>query len=563
MQLPELLNAILDVAKYLVNSRGISLLLTDPETGDLVFTIVSGVGHDIIMKEKVPFGKGIVGTVAQTGQPMIVNNPQKDPRFFKEIDSKSNFITINILCVPMMVRGVLVGVLEAVNSTDKDGFDEWDKKLLSYIADQAAIAVFNRKLLDELTNRIAEITALYEITQAVTNTKKNDDVLNTIIQAIANSLEYEKCSLAIFDPVKYKMILKASYGFPESILPGTEIDMENSIVGQVYKTGDPIMVKDREKDIAIPVPRESNYATKSFISAPVRYQNTIIGVLNITDKKDGSPFDSINLRTISTIANHVGEAYQNVQYHKNLEAQKRLAQEIDIAAEIQKRILPKFPPVYKSHKMAAFNKPAKEVGGDFYDFYPTDNNKYAVLVGDVSGKGIPAALFMGSAKNIIRAEMRINSKPASVLYNSNKYIYEDSEYGMFVTLFYALIDVQNNIFTYGNAGHNDQFLFTGPQKEIIRLNARGKVLGPSPDAAYEEKVAYYKPGDMLVIFTDGVTEYLGERDIEKGESRLIDICLKNFSLDPCDFLDFFKNDLAINTLDNDFMDDFTIVCIKF
>ncbi len=564
MQLDELLTVILETAKELVHSEGASLLLAEPKSGDLTFNIVLGDGGDLIKGEKVPRGKGIVGLVAQTEEPMIVNDWENDPRIFKDIDQKSKFQTRSILCVPMMVQGKLVGVLDAVNAVKSEGYDEWDLELLSYLADQAAIAITNRRLFDELNNRIAELTALFEISQAISLAKTGDQTLSTIVESIAESLHVDKCSLLLYNRELKKLVLSAGRGLPEGVQTGAEVELHNSVAGHVFISGMPLVISDRIKDLpGIPPSSDRSYSTGSFVSVPIRYMDEIIGILNISDKKDRTPFTDFDLRVVSTVANHVAETWQNIQYQKRMEAQRLLAQEIEIAAEIQRKILQPIPAEVRHHRMAAFNRPAKEVGGDFYDFFRFDENKYSVLVGDVSGKGIPAALFMNSARNIIRAEMRIHNQPGVLLAQSNRYIYEESESGMFVTLFYALVDVHNNILTYGSAGHNDQFLIRNKGRKIERLNAKGGPLGLKESSAYEERVITYESGDLLLLFTDGVVDFFGEGSLEKGEDLLLGIVSDNFDKDPLHLTEHFKNKLTAGATDSYFMDDFTILPVRF
>jgi phosphoserine phosphatase RsbU/P len=227
MELPELLTVILDVAKDIVNAEGSSLLLTDPKSGDLIFNIVSG-GKKEIMGEKVPKGYGIAGTVAGTGEPLIVNNAQQDPRHFDEIDKKFSFTTRSILCVPMEMQGKLLGVLEAVNAADRDGFSNWDQEMLTYIAEHAAIAIFNRMLYDDLTSRIKELTALYDISQSISFADPDEKIFDKIIISLAESLEVEKASILLYDNSKQKFILTASFGLPDHIACKSEIEIRNN-----------------------------------------------------------------------------------------------------------------------------------------------------------------------------------------------------------------------------------------------------------------------------------------------------------------------------------------------
>ncbi|OPZ39255.1 MAG: Phosphoserine phosphatase RsbU [Spirochaetes bacterium ADurb.BinA120] len=564
MSLPELLAAIMETAREIVHAAGASLLLSDPSTGDLIFNIVMGEHKEEIKGEKVPRGAGIVGIVAETGKPLIVNNAQNDPRVFKNIDSKSSFITRNIICVPMTVQERNIGVLEAVNSIGRDAFDGLDVKLLSYIADQAAIAITNRRLVDELTSRIKELTALHEISQTVSFSRAEGDLLETIIASMPRSLGVSRASLLLYDQAKNSLVLRSGHGFPDDAPPGQETPIDGSISGYVFRTGDPLIVADRERELAfIGIDSRRVYRTPSFISVPVRGGNDVIGVLNVADKTDSSIFNAFDLRVMSTIANYVTEALRNIEYEKDKEARRRFAQELDIAAEIQRKILPSIPPDFGSHRLAAFNRPAKEVGGDFYDFFNFGSNKYGLVVGDVSGKGIPAALFMGSARNVMRAEARISTQPEPLLVHSNRYVYDDSEYGMFVTAFYVTIDVHNRLLTYGSAGHNDQLLIKKNGRQAVHLNASGRALGLSAESTYEERVYIYEPGDLLLLFTDGVLDYLGEGDIDRGEERLIEIANRHFDEDPSAIIARFSDLISNNAVDNYFLDDFTILSVKF
>jgi len=566
MELPELLGSIMDIAKELLNSEGSSLLLADKETGDLFFYVVIGEKGDVIEGEKVPKGKGIAGTVAEKLEPIIVNDVKNDPRHFNVIDKISNFMTRNILCVPMMVMGEFVGVLEIVNTLNRDNFDDWDLKKAKYIAGQAAVAINNRQLYDDLTKRIEEITSLYEVAQSISFANQNDDILSNIIVSLAKSMQVDKASIILFNNESKNLELAASYGLPENIKIRHNVEMENSISGHIYQSGDPMIVSNAGSEIPDAfVAKDRNYKTDAFISIPIMYQKNTIGILSLTDKKNRRNFDSFDLRVLSTVSSQIAEVYQNIKNQKNIESQKRLSREIDIAAEIQRKILPKIPPRFKNHFLSALNKPAKEIGGDFFDYFKFDENKYAVLVADVSGKGIPSALFMGTARNVVRAETRINTSPAHMLKNANSFIYEDSESGMFVTLFYAVIDSHNNLITYCNAGHNPQLLIKKDKKEVLRLEASGKALGVLDDQEYEERVILYEPGDLLLLFTDGVLEYFGgdDLDIDKGEEILIKMANEYLKKDPQELVDNLNEYVNNNSMNDDFRDDFTVFAIKF
>lgn len=567
MKLPELLSSIMDTAKEALNAEGASLLLTDLRTGDLIFNIVIGEKGDIILGEKVPKGKGIAGIIAETGSHLIVNDAQNDPRFFNEIDKKSEFVTKNILGLPMIVMGDLIGVLEVVNSRNPKGFTKHDLDTATYIANQAAIAIDNRRLHDDLARRIEELTALYDISHSISFEHAHlPEILNKVINSLVKSIMVRRASISMFDDLKKELTMTAFFGLPDKIKAGDPVDIHNSVSGYVYKSMDPMIVSDIRYEIPEDLQKNyGSYSTSSFISIPIMYKNDAVGVLSLADKINGKHFDSFDLRVLSTVSNLIAEAAQNLKHQKSLEDQKRLEHEINIAAEIQKKILPNIPERFKDHLLKAYNRPAKVVGGDFFDFFVFDENKYAALVADVSGKGIPAAMFMGLARNIVRAESRINISPAALLKNANNYICRDSEHSMFVTLFYAIIDSHNAIITYGSAGHNNQLLIKNAEGRAVKLNSKGRPLGIFDDVEFEERVVMYDKNDILLMFTDGVIEALSgpSLDIEAGEQKLIEIAIERMNTSPSEIIDCLKVYQDEIDSDSDYRDDFTILAIKF
>ncbi len=564
LELSELLNVIMDTAKELLRAEGASLLLHDKNSDELIFNVVIGEKGRIIEGERIPRGRGIAGTVAQSGEAVIVDNVQEDPRFYREIDRMSSFETRNILCLPMSVAGDLIGVLEVVNTMDREGFNHEDLEVAEYLADQAAIAIDNRRLQDELNNRIHELTTLYHVSQALSLTRRDSmDIFTGVLEAVRNLMRVERASLFFVNEGGKDLTCVACEGLPDD-LQGASVPVEKSIVGHVLTTADPLMVVDIARDIppALMV-NSGKYLTGSFIAVPIIVNNRPIGVLNVSDKKSGNSFDSFDLRVLSTIATQVGDAYMNQKNYQESRSRERLDEEIHIAAELQKKIIPEIPATYAGHHLASCYIPAKMVGGDFYDFFIFDDTKYGILVADVSGKGIPAAMFMGLARNIVRSESRIYSSPAQLLRQSNRYIWEDSEHGMFVTLFYAMVDAHNGLITYGSAGHNNQYLLRSGEDTVEKLKASGKPLGIDTDFAFEEKIVLFKPGDRLVLCSDGVIESHDPTvHLDRNEETFLDELVRLRDLSPSEMIDAIQGSRDFDEY-GEHHDDFTLLIIGF
>lgn len=209
---------------------------------------------------------------------------------------------------------------------------------------------------------------------------------------------------------------------------------------------------------------------------------------------------------------------------------ERRKKELEIAQQIQESFLPHTIPLIENYDLAASSIPAQEVGGDFYDFIPISSAQTGLTIGDVSGKGIPAALFMAFSRTLLRAKACRNPGVSRMIENVNNFINEEPHSNMFVTLFYSVLDSSRNILTFVNAGHNPPLLLRNGSREIIRLSTGGVVLGAMKGLKMDEKTIEFYPRDLLVLYTDGVTEAINQEEDQFGEKKLIEIIKSNQNL---------------------------------
>ncbi|HUU76448.1 MAG TPA: SpoIIE family protein phosphatase [Methanoregulaceae archaeon] len=236
--------------------------------------------------------------------------------------------------------------------------------------------------------------------------------------------------------------------------------------------------------------------------------------------------------------------------------------ELRIAADIQKIFLPRSLPRLKNFDIAAENVPAKEVGGDFYDFIPLEDSTLGIVIADVAGKGIPAALFMALSRSIVRAIATADNDVRETIEESNDLITADAVSGMFVTLFYGVLDENSKVLSYVNAGHNPPLHYQVRSHRIVPLMPTGIVLGVEPDMKYSVGQVEFHTGDLLVMYTDGVTEAFNEEGEQFGEDRLVEIIRENQHLDACMILDLIRD--AVERFCGTYpqSDDITLVVIK-
>lgn len=269
---------------------------------------------------------------------------------------------------------------------------------------------------------------------------------------------------------------------------------------------------------------------------------------------------------IARAFNEITSKFREAQ--KNVVEQERLHKEMQVAQEIQQALLPKRVPAIGGYDIASLYRAAKEVGGDYYDFVRVDDDTLGVVVADVSGKGVPGSLVMTMIRTALRMEARGNHSAAEVMARMNDFVTEDMKKGMFVTIFYSILDSKNRIISYASAGHNPMILFRAETDETYFLNPRGFPVGIKlPDdtlfrRSIDVEKIKLKKDDMLVIYTDGVTEAMnGDRE-QYGEERLIRLIKECGRLAPQEFMDRLNDDIKSFTGDQPQNDDITVVAIK-
>jgi serine phosphatase RsbU (regulator of sigma subunit) len=558
--LESLLTIIMDTARNLLKTQGASLLLYDEETGDLVFDIARGDRSNILASKRVPKGQGIAGECARTKKPIIVNDAQNDPRLLRVIDQTSGFVTKKLIAVPMLARDKLIGVLEAVNTLDGRDFNQKDVKLLMFLSGMAGIAIHNRRLYDELKNRVEELNCIYEISQNIYQYDHIDQLLDGILQAISQVLEVERLSI-ILKEGKSDFYVKKTLGFTLEE-KDIRIDPEKGVSSIVLKSGEPLLVRDMVKDLGLSQENVVRYKTKSFISVPIKKDQEVIGILNVADKKNGMPFDQFELKVLQTVASQLSSAYQRIEARKREFEIKIYKKDLETAAEIQRNSLPDIPSEIAGMEIAAGYRACRDVGGDFYDFHYHSDNMISLVIADVSGKGVPAALFMEYSKTLLGSFIPRFLHPVKTLQEINEELIRNSRMGLFVTVMLIQIERDLRRIRVASAGHNHQILFRRSIKQIELLSAKGPPLGAIPDAEYKEKIYHYEPGDLLVLYTDGITEAYKENYVQYGEDRLFEMIQKNYEKKPKELVRLIFDDVQNFINGFEMMDDATLMIVR-
>ncbi len=253
---------------------------------------------------------------------------------------------------------------------------------------------------------------------------------------------------------------------------------------------------------------------------------------------------------------------QMEQIEKTTREKEKIERELQIAHEIQKSFLPLKAPKIKGYQLAGLNLPAREVGGDFYDFIELDEDRLGIVIADVSGKGVPAALFMGISKTLVRANAKRIMDPVEALQTANSIILDESDSGMFVTLFYGILNFREHTFTYINAGHNPPLLLHRDNNEITLLKARGVPIGVMEDLKLESKTVSIKENELLFLYTDGVTEAVNEGDEEFGVERLYGLLEQEENTPPDIIIEKMVREIRKFAGNREQFDDITMVVLQ-
>jgi sigma-B regulation protein RsbU (phosphoserine phosphatase) len=293
----------------------------------------------------------------------------------------------------------------------------------------------------------------------------------------------------------------------------------------------------------------------------MRIQNETRGVVALGDKITKADFQPEELAFLSTLGNLSIISIENARLFEETLEKQRLEKELLIAREIQQRLLPEQCPEIKNFEVAAYNLSSLQVGGDYYDVVRLDENRYAFCVADVSGKGAPAALLMSNLQASFHAILTVRPELPEIARKINNLIYRNTSFDKYITCFFGLLDTEKYQFISVNAGHNPPYLFHA-DKSFNLLSEGGLILGMMPDIEYKQEVSRLKPGDLILMYTDGVNEAMNRKNEEFGEERIEKCVQTNYTCSAHGLVEALTaslNDFCENTPQGD---DITIVSLK-
>ena len=384
-----------------------------------------------------------------------------------------------------------------------------------------------------LKRRLARLTCVLNVGTVINSTLDLDHLLEVAMFTARDVMNAEASSLMLTEEETGDLVFEVAVGkVGRQVKEKYRVRRGTGIAGWVAANEQPLLITDAYKDARFnpDFDKETGFRTRSVLCIPLRFKEKLIGVATVLNKGDGEGagvFDDEDLEIFEHLCDQLAVAIENAKLHASLLNKQRLEHDMELAQTIQKSFLPQQYPVAPGLRVAARNEPALNIGGDIYDFH-YGSNSMAVVIGDVSGKGISAALYMARLISDLRHIASTCHDPGEILVRTNNLLVQRSTAGMFVTLLYVLFDLSDRSFTFANAGHHP-LLCRRADGRIESLNTSGGTpLGILEDMEYPTAFGRLEEGDMMLLFTDGVVEAPDTDDEQFGYEKLHRILARPF-----------------------------------
>ena len=418
------------------------------------------------------------------------------------------------LVLPLFRRGETFGVIECRDKRS-GAFSDADFDRLEVAAEGVAFALDYALLAQESERRALETDVLLEVNQLLSTPFELEDVVEAIFTALRRVLDFDAGALYLVERGTDRMEMVSEQGYPEGSEHAFDLQIGQGLVGWVAKSGEPVIVADVQRDPRYVAARPR---TRSEIAAPLLAEGRVIGVFNLeSDHLD--LYHEGHLELLRGFASQAALAVERARTARDRVEARRLEKELAIARDIQRSFLPAQAPRIPGFDLAGTSISHDQVGGDYYDFIAVSETRLGLAVADVSGKGIPAALLMAGFRMSLLAEIRNEFAIRAVMRKVNQLLHESTDRGKFVTAYYGVLDWRNGVLIFSNAGHNPPLLLR-PDGTTDRLSEGGVALGVLEDTRYEERPVAVAAGDVIVLYTDGVSEAENEAGEQFGEERI-------------------------------------------
>jgi phosphoserine phosphatase RsbU/P len=519
LDLDKLLANVAEIVKKVIDCELFAILLYTDRSQELRIRFALGHRPEIVNNLALTLQDGITGAAAALREPVLVGDVRNDPRYLSSIDAVRTE-----MAVPMIARRKLVGVID-VQSTRLNAYTEYDRTLLRLIATRVAVAIDNARLYRRVDRNNRTLRTLSAISSEISLILDLDELLAKISTSVRGLINFDAFSVLLVDDEQRALRHRFSIRYDE-LVNIDNIPLGKGVTGAAAESREAIRVQDTSKD-----PRyiASHPGIRSEIAVPLIVRDRVVGVMDLENDKIGF-FTDEHVRTLTLLAPQIANSLENARlYQEVADRERRMESDLKAASDLQALLLPRQAEV-KGLEIFVGLRPAREISGDMYDFVEHSDDHVVIAFGDVSGKGVAAALFGALMGGLLRTMAPRRRSPAVLLKALNEKLIERRVDSRYVALLVMLWHPHSRQLTMANAGALPPMVCRNG--ELIKLRVEGVPLGLLEDRDYEEILLQTEPGDAIVLYSDGIPDQVNRQGEEYARSRLSKVVRASCHLNP-------------------------------
>jgi sigma-B regulation protein RsbU (phosphoserine phosphatase) len=563
LDLDRLLANVAEIIKDVIPYELFAILLFSEKAKVLRMRYSIGHRDEVAKSLSIGLGEGLTGIAAQTRAPVLVADVRHDARYLNALDAVRAE-----LAVPMLVRGKLVGVID-LQATRTDAFSEQDRTLLALIASRIGTAIDNARLYRRVERQNRMLRVLAHLSQEFSSILDIDELLTKIAVTVRALINFDAFSIFLVDDARRVLTSRFSQRYDEQ--PTTEtIPFGNGITGAAVEARKVIRVPDVRTD-----PRyiATHFDVRSEVAIPLMLHDRVIGVMDLESVRL-SFFTDDHVRALSLLAPQIATSVENARLYEALsEREQRMDQDLQAAYKLQSVLIPRTVSDVIGVDVGIKTRPAREISGDFYDFFEHSDDYTLIAFGDVSGKGAAAALYGSLISGLLRILAPRRRSPAELMKQMNEALLERKVDAQYATLSLVLWAARQKMFTFASAGGLPPLIYR--QGKVIETKLEGVPIGLLDGQVYEQVKVSAESNDLLIFYSDGVEDQLGpeagnlskadalSKDLETyGREKLEKIVLANRRKKPQEITELVFADIDTFRGATPLTDDQTIVALR-
>lgn len=531
LDLDALMENLANIIQRVVSWDVFAILLYSEKARGLRVRYAVGHRTETVQRLLIPLTQGITGAAASSMEPILVGDVRGDPRYIPTVDAVRTE-----LAAPMITRKRLVGVID-LQSTRVNAYTDEDSSLVRLIASRVATSIDNARLYRRTMRQNTTLRTLASLAHSFSSTLDLDELLNKIAATVRKLISYDAFSILLLNEEQQMLRTRFSVRYDERV-EMNHVPLGRGITGAAVQRRVPVLVEDTRDDSRY---IECTPGIRSEVAVPLLVPDRVLGVMDLESQQVGY-FTEEHVRTLSLLAPLIANSVENARLYEELaERERNLAENLRAARHLQAALLLPEPPPLEGLDAAARSRPAQEISGDLYDFFEQGEGLDVVAFGDVSGKGAGAALYGALVAGLLRTLARRRPSPSQLMRSLNVALGERKVHATYVTLLLVFWYAREKRFTMANAGALPPILCR--RGKIVKRRVEGIPLGLLDDREYDEATVEVEPGDVMLLYSDGVHDQLNGEGEEYGRGPLYGLLEQHWEKTPAEIADAVFADL--------------------